>query len=141
MGAVALLLPNNPHTNNEECNFNCLGIFTIKLSAQLTVPQSGVNNYTVCSGTFYDSGGPSGSYVNNSNGYTILNPSNPGKLIRVNGSSIGESVSDVESRVICKECQCNYSIGIHWVCATVQYEAGTFTEALRTSVEPEPSVQ
>ncbi|HPH81068.1 MAG TPA: T9SS type A sorting domain-containing protein [Flavobacteriales bacterium] len=63
--------------------------------ATLTVPETGVNSYTVCSGTLYDSGGPSGSYANNSNGYTILNPSNPGYMIRVNGSSIGENVFDV----------------------------------------------
>ncbi len=63
--------------------------------ATLTVPETGVNNYTVCSGTLYDSGGPSGGYANNSNGYTILNPSNPGYMMRVNGSSLGESTFDV----------------------------------------------
>ncbi len=63
--------------------------------ATLTVPETGVNTYTVCSGTLYDSGGPSGVYANNSNGYTILNPSNPGNMVRVNGSSIGESTFDL----------------------------------------------
>jgi hypothetical protein len=53
-----------------------LVFLTIQASAQLTVPQSGVNNYTICSGTLYDSGGPFGNYSDNSNGYTVLNPSN-----------------------------------------------------------------
>jgi hypothetical protein len=59
------------------------------------VPASGNNEYTVCSGTLYDSGGPTGSYANNSNGYTVLNPSNPGYMMQVSGSSIGENVFDV----------------------------------------------
>jgi hypothetical protein len=59
-----------------------------------TVPATGSNEYTLCSGTLYDSGGPSGTYSNNANGYTILYPSNPGNMVRVNGSSAGENSSD-----------------------------------------------
>ena len=59
-----------------------------------TVPASGNNTYTVCSGSLYDSGGPSGNYSNNSNGYAILNPSNPGNIIQISGTASGENSSD-----------------------------------------------
>ncbi len=68
--------------------------FTIQLSAQLTVPQSGVNNYTVCSGTLYDSGGEFGNYGNNSNGYTVLNPSTPRNMVQIGGTLNGENCCD-----------------------------------------------
>jgi hypothetical protein len=68
--------------------------FTIQVSAQLTVPQSGVNNYTICSGTLYDSGGPSFNYLSNSDGYTVLNPSTAGNMVQVSGFSSGEDCCD-----------------------------------------------
>lgn len=58
------------------------------------VPSSGNNSYTVCSGILYDSGGPNGNYSNNSNGYTVLYPSNPGNMVRVSGTSAGENCCD-----------------------------------------------
>jgi hypothetical protein len=58
------------------------------------VPQSGVNNYTVCSGTLYDSGGPFGNYSDGSNGYTVLNPSNPGSLMQIGGTFSGQNCCD-----------------------------------------------
>ena len=65
------------------------------LAPQLfTVPQTGSNAYTVCSGTLYDSGGPNYNYSNNSDGYTVLNPSNPGTFLQINGTSSGESCCD-----------------------------------------------
>jgi hypothetical protein len=59
-----------------------------------SVPQTGNNAYTLCSGTLYDSGGPSFNYQNSSDGYTVLNPSNPGTFLRINGTSAGEDCCD-----------------------------------------------
>ncbi len=68
--------------------------FSIQLVAQLSVPQTGSNAYTVCSGTLYDSGGPSFNYSNNSDGYTVLNPSTAGNMVQISGTSSGEDCCD-----------------------------------------------
>ena len=61
---------------------------------EYTVPSSGNNSYTVCSGTLYDSGGSGGNYANNSNGYTVINPDLPGNYVQVSGTSAGENCCD-----------------------------------------------
>jgi hypothetical protein len=69
-------------------NFSCVP------SVDFIVPTSGHNSYTVCSGVLYDAGGPNNDYSNNSNGYTVLNPSNPGNFVRVSGITDGEDCCD-----------------------------------------------
>lgn len=59
-----------------------------------TVPFSGNNSYTVCAGNLYDHGGPSGDYLVNANGYTVLYPSVAGNAIQISGTSSGESCCD-----------------------------------------------
>lgn len=48
----------------------------------IQMPQTGSNQYTICSGTIYDDGGTS-SYSNSANGVTTLNPSTAGNKIRL----------------------------------------------------------
>ena len=51
-------------------------LFIINSQAQMyTVPYSGSNSYTTCSGILYDHGG-TGYYSNSANGYTTLYPVN-----------------------------------------------------------------
>jgi hypothetical protein len=69
-------------------NFSCVP------PVDFIVPTSGNNSYTVCSGVLYDAGGPNNDYSNNSNGYTVLNPSNPGNFVRVGGITAGEGCCD-----------------------------------------------
>jgi hypothetical protein len=69
-------------------NFSCVP------PVDFIVPTSGNNAYTVCSGVLYDAGGPNNNYSNNSNGYTVLNPSNPGNFVRVSGITSGEGCCD-----------------------------------------------
>ncbi|NMH24584.1 IPT/TIG domain-containing protein, partial [Flavobacterium solisilvae] len=52
--------------------------------SELTVPSSGNNSYTMCSGNLYDSGG-TGNYANNSDGYTVIYPT-AGNLVSVSGT-------------------------------------------------------
>lgn len=59
-----------------------------------TVPSSGNNSFTMCSGNLYDNGGSSGNYAVSSNGYTVLNPSVPGNFVRVSGSITAEAGYD-----------------------------------------------
>ncbi|MBK7384708.1 MAG: T9SS type A sorting domain-containing protein [Flavobacteriales bacterium] len=59
-----------------------------------TVPGSGNNSITTCSGTICDPGG-TGNYAVNQNGYTVINPSTGGMVIRIVGqSSAGEACCD-----------------------------------------------
>ncbi len=62
--------------------------------SEMTVPNSGNNSYTVCSGNLYDYGGSAGDYGNSWNGYTVLYPSISGNLVQVSGSILGESCCD-----------------------------------------------
>lgn len=59
-----------------------------------TVPSSGNNSITTCSGNLYDSGGNGGNYVANSNGYTVINPGTPGSFVRVSGTITSEAGYD-----------------------------------------------
>jgi hypothetical protein len=59
----------------------------------LTIPISGNNSYTLCSGTLYEHAG-TGNYANNANGYTVLYPSIAGNVIRISGTSAGEACCD-----------------------------------------------
>jgi len=69
-------------------------LFIINSQAQMyTVPYSGSNSYTTCSGILYDHGG-TGNYSNYANGYTTLYPVNPGDKIEVSGTISGESCCD-----------------------------------------------
>lgn len=63
-------------------------------SPENTVPTTGNNSYSLCSGNLYDNGGSAGNYSNNSNGYTVLNPSVPGNFVRVSGSITAEGGYD-----------------------------------------------
>ncbi|HPT52295.1 MAG TPA: hypothetical protein PK740_03320, partial [Bacteroidales bacterium] len=60
----------------------------------LLVPSSGSNSYTTCTGTLYDAGGPSGSYDNYWDGYTVLYPGTAGAKVRLNGTGTTESCCD-----------------------------------------------
>ncbi len=64
------------------------------ISAEMTVPYSGNNSYTVCSGNLYDHAGSAGNYGNSANGYTVLYPSISGNSIRVSGTTSGETCCD-----------------------------------------------
>ena len=48
-----------------------LVVFVVAARAQFTVPFSGNNSYTVCSGTIQDHAGSS-NYSNGANGYTVI---------------------------------------------------------------------
>ena len=50
------------------------------------VPTTGNNSYSICSGNLYDNGGSTNNYATSSNGYTVINPSVPGNLVRVSGT-------------------------------------------------------
>lgn len=58
------------------------------------VPSAGSNTINSCAGALYDSGGASGNYVNNSTGYTVINPSISGNMVRVSGSINSEAGYD-----------------------------------------------
>ena len=75
------------------------GTIRVRLTAlpcNYTVPGTGNNSITTCSGTICDPGG-TGNYTNNRNGYTVINPT-PGNLTRITGnSSAGEACCDYVS--------------------------------------------
>src|SRR5574344_506133 len=58
-----------------------------------TVPYSGSNSITTCSGTIYDNGGTS-SYSSYCSGYTVIYPGTAGAKVRLNGSGTTESCCD-----------------------------------------------
>ena len=78
-------------TNSSVNSFSTTDTFTV--TTPLTVPSTGNNSFTLCSGTLYDSGGSGGVYVNSSDGYTVLNPT-AGNLIRLSGSITSEAGYD-----------------------------------------------
>lgn len=78
-------------TNSGVNSFSTTDTFAV--ITPLTVPSTGNNSYTLCSGTLYDSGGSGGVYANSSDGYTVLNPT-AGNLIRLSGSITSEAGYD-----------------------------------------------
>jgi len=60
----------------------------------MTVPATGNNSYTVCTGNLYDAGGPTGDYPINCDGYTVLYPDIAGNLIEIFGTQDTESGYD-----------------------------------------------
>ncbi|MFT5754365.1 MAG: hypothetical protein ACI924_001597, partial [Flavobacterium sp.] len=67
---------------------------TNNTTTHLNVPASGNNSIVTCSGTLYDNGGSAGNYANNSNGYTVINPSVVGNFSTVTGSITAEGGYD-----------------------------------------------
>lgn len=67
-------------------NMTLTSLCVTGVAPENTVPSTGNNAYTLCSGNLYDNGGSIGNYVNDSNGYTVLNPSIAGNRIRVSGT-------------------------------------------------------
>ncbi|EAZ95669.1 CHU large protein [Flavobacteria bacterium BAL38] len=60
----------------------------------MTVPSTGNNSYTTCSGNIYDNGGSTGNYATSSNGYSVINPSTPGSFVSVSGTITSEAGYD-----------------------------------------------
>jgi hypothetical protein len=81
-GTYFIKILNNANNNNLDLTSLCV----TGVAPENTVPSTGNNAYTLCSGNLYDNGGSSGNYVNDSNGYTVLNPSIAGNRIRVSGT-------------------------------------------------------
>jgi subtilisin-like proprotein convertase family protein len=69
----------NLSDNSESILVNCTG--------NLLMIRNGTGSATLCSGNFYDSGGPSVNYFNNENDVMTLTPSSPGSLMQINFSS------------------------------------------------------
>jgi hypothetical protein len=63
-------------------------------AAQNTVPSIGNNSYTLCSGVLYDHAGSTGNYAANVNGYTVINPSIVGNMVRLTGNITTEASYD-----------------------------------------------
>ena len=67
---------------------NNMGLTSLCVTAvapENTVPITGNNSYTLCSGNLYDNGGSTANYATSSNGYSVINPSVIGNY----GSSFG----------------------------------------------------
>ena len=74
--------------------FLFLTIFGFTLHSQtFTIPASGSNSITTCSGTLYDAAA-TGSYGNGWNGYTVIYPATAGSMVRISGTTSGESCCD-----------------------------------------------
>jgi hypothetical protein len=65
----------------------------IVFSQSYQVPRTGSTSITTCSGTIMDSGG-TGNYQNNSNGYTVINPSVAGNYTQISGTITTEGGYD-----------------------------------------------
>ena len=61
--------------------------------ASYTMPSSGTNTITACSGVVLDPGG-TGNYPSNGNSYIIINPATPGSKVRLTGTYHTESGYD-----------------------------------------------
>ena len=61
--------------------------------ASYTMPSSGTNTITACSGVVLDPGG-TGNYPSNCNSYLIINPATPGSKVRLTGTYHTESGYD-----------------------------------------------
>ena len=73
---------------------NTMTLNAVSVSDGLNVPATGNNSYSMCSGNLYDNGGSAGNYVNSSDGYTVINPSVAGNLVRISGSITSEAGYD-----------------------------------------------
>lgn len=69
-----------------------MGILNVEAQTY-TVPSSGSNTITACSGTVYDCGGTS-SYTNSCSGYLIINSASAGCLVHLEGPYNTESCCD-----------------------------------------------
>jgi hypothetical protein len=83
------------------CNYPCNQLagatqmsYSVVGPPENTVPSSGNNAYTLCSGNIYDHAGSTGAYANNISGYTTINPSTSGNVVRLTGSMATESGFD-----------------------------------------------
>ncbi|MFN5844536.1 MAG: hypothetical protein ACK46O_02380, partial [Flavobacteriia bacterium] len=63
-------------------------------TTQYTVPFTGNNSFSICSGTLYDHAGSAGNYLDNADGYTVLNPSVGGNFVQITGSITTEATYD-----------------------------------------------
>lgn len=68
----------------------CMTLQWALLPSEITVPSSGSNFYSACSGTIYDHAGSTFNYDNNVNGYVVLNGENAGDLVQVSGELVSE---------------------------------------------------
>lgn len=75
-------------------NLNLASLCVTGTVPENTVPTTGNNSITTCSGNLYDSGGSLGNYADDSDGYTVINPSIAGNKIRVSGTLITEGGYD-----------------------------------------------
>lgn len=60
----------------------------------LSVPSTGSNSYTLCSGHIYDNGGSAGVYAAISDGYSVIYPSTAGNSVQLTGSYYSEASYD-----------------------------------------------
>jgi len=89
-GTYFIKILNNANNNNLDLTSLCV----TGVAPENTVPSTGNNAYTLCSGNLYDNGGSAGNYANSSNGYTVINPSIVGNFSRVTGSITTEGGYD-----------------------------------------------
>jgi len=71
--------------NNTSSGYVTSAAFTTS-PCEMTVPASGNNSYTACSGHLYDNGGSASDYANSSTGYTVINPSIAGNMVTISGT-------------------------------------------------------
>lgn len=83
-----LLDDENTTASSQTFYITCVG------AAEMTVPSSGSNSYTVCFGNLYDYGGSAGNYGTSWSGYTVLYPGTAGNKISLEGTTAGESCCD-----------------------------------------------
>ncbi|MGD9491749.1 MAG: GEVED domain-containing protein [Bacteroidales bacterium] len=84
------------NNNNRAGGAGANGLVTISyvLPPENKVPATGNNSYTTCSDHIYDSGGSTGSYSANSDGYSVIYPSTAGSLVQLTGTYYTESTYD-----------------------------------------------
>jgi len=87
-------MKNNTNVKNKVFNFVAGAFLFLSgniFSQTYNLPNTGSNTITTCSGNIYDNGGSTGNYVNNTNGFTVINPSTAGNMVRLSGSISTES--------------------------------------------------
>lgn len=67
-------------------NMTLTSLCVTATTPEYIVPATGNNTIATCSGNLYDNGSSTGNYANNSNGYTVINPSVPGNKVSLNGT-------------------------------------------------------